>query len=180
MDAPGIPNTLARMTELRPLMIDDLSTVRYIHTAAFCAAAQGHYSQREITSFTDYLRSPRYGELLLGNPALVAWLGADMVGTAVWCPTPPPGLTARILAVYVRPLFTGEGIGRKLIERMERDAEAAGFRAIEVSATRNAIGFFEDIGYRHVRDGSWALPSGSEIGVGFMRKARGNGLEASE
>lgn len=167
------------MIELRPLTIDDLSTVRYIHTAAFSAAAQGHYSQREITSFTDYLRSPRYGELLLGNPAVVALMGADMVGTAVWCPTPPPGLTARILAVYVRPLFTGEGIGRKLIERMERDAQAAGFRAIEVSATRNAISFFEDIGYRHVRDGSWGLPSGAEIGVGFLRKAHGATFESA-
>jgi hypothetical protein len=49
---------------------------------------------------------------------------------------------------------------------------------LEVSATLNAVGFFEELGFRVVRNGSWALPLGHEIPVAFMRKAEFVGLRA--
>ncbi len=47
-----------------------------------------------------------------------------------------------------------------------------------MSATLNAVGFFEELGFRVVRNGDWALPLGHEISVAFMRKADFVGLHA--
>jgi GNAT superfamily N-acetyltransferase len=165
------------MIELRPLTVDDLSAARYIHTASFAGAAADHYEQPDIDAFVAFVRSPLYADLLLGNRAVAAWLGAEMVGTAAWSPGEGRSPTARVLAVFVRPLFTGEGIGGRLVEHIEMEAASAGFHAFELSATLNSVGFFEGIGYRALRNGTWALPSGREIPVTFMRKSDFVGLQ---
>jgi putative acetyltransferase len=172
----GRPDTLAPMIELRPLSIDDLSMARYIHTAAFARTASAHYSTADIEAFDQFVRSPRYADLMLGNPAVAAWLGEDMVATAAWNPGEGRSPTARIFGVFVRPMFTGEGIGRRIVRHVEEDARGAGFPAIEAAATLNAAGFFEAIGYRFVRGGKWALPSGHEMAVTFLRKAEFAGI----
>ena len=176
MQARGTLDTLAQMTTLRPLTVDDLSTARYIHTASFEGAAKEYYSQPDVDAFVAFVRSPRYADLLLGNHAVTAWIELEMIGTAAWSPGEGMSPTARILAVFVRPLFTGEGIGRLLVDHVEAEAHAAGYRALEVSATLNAVGFFEQLGYRVVRNGEWALPEGRELPVVFMRKADFAGL----
>jgi ribosomal protein S18 acetylase RimI-like enzyme len=178
MHAPGTAETLAQMIELRPLSVDDLSAARYIHTASFAGAAQEHYAPAEIDAFVAFVRSPHYADLLLGNRTVAAWVGAEMVGTAAWSPGEGLSPTARILAVFVRPLFTGEGIGRRLVDHIESEAGAAGYCAFELSATLNAVGFFEGLGYRILRNGGWALPFGRDIPVAFMRKAQFAGLHA--
>jgi GNAT superfamily N-acetyltransferase len=101
-----------------------------------------------------------------------------MVGTAAWSPGEGLSPTARILAVFVRPLFTGVGIGRRLVDHIESEAGAAGYRAFELSATLNAVSFFEGLGYRVLRNGGLALPLGRDIPVAFMRKAQFAGLHA--
>jgi GNAT superfamily N-acetyltransferase len=99
-----------------------------------------------------------------------------MVATAAWSPGEERSPTARIFGVFVRPMFTGEGIGRRIVGHVEADARGAGFPAIEAAATLNAAGFFEAIGYRFVRGGKWALPSGHEMAVTFLRKAEFAGI----
>jgi putative acetyltransferase len=166
------------MVTLRPLTVDDLSTARYIHTASFSGAAAEHYAPDDIAAFVAFVRSPLYGDLLLGNHAVAAWIGAEMVGTGAWSPGEGLSPTARILALCVRPLFTGEGIGRQLLDYIEAETRAAGFRALEVASTLNAVAFFESLGFRLVRNGGWALPLGHEIPVAYMRKADFAGLQA--
>jgi N-acetylglutamate synthase-like GNAT family acetyltransferase len=167
------------MTTLRRLSVDELSTARYIHTASFTGSAPEHYSSADIEAFNAFVRSPRYADLLLGNNAVAAWIDTEMVGTAAWSPGEGRSPTARIVMVAVRPLFTGEGIGRLLVDHIEAEAREAGFQALEVSATLNSVGFFEGLGFRVVRGGEWALPLGHEIPVAFMRKADFVGLHAA-
>ena len=167
------------MTTLRRLSVDDLSTARYIHTASFTGSAPGHYSPDDIEAFNAFVRSPRYADLLLGNNAVAAWIDTEMVGTAAWSPGEGRSPTARVVMVAVRPLFTSGGIGRLLVDHIEAEAREAGFQALEVSATLNSVGFFEELGFRIVRGGEWALPLGHEIAVVFMRKADFVGLQAA-
>lgn len=166
------------MLMLRPLSVDDLSTARYIHAASFSGAAAEDYGPEDIEALVAFVRSPRYADLLLGNHAVAAFIEAEMVGIAAWSPGEGMSPTARILALCVRPLFTGEGIGRQLLGHVEEEARAAGFHALEVAATLNTIGFFDSLGFRLVRNGNWALPMGREIPVAYMRKAEFTGLRA--
>lgn len=171
MPVPASPHSLAQMLDIRALSVDDLSTARYIEAASFASAAQGCYPEAEIEAFCEFVRSPRYADLLLGNHAYGAWIGAEMVATAAWSASKAPSPTARIFAVFVRPLFTGEGVGSRLGRFLEEEARAAGYRALEASATLNSVGFFERLGYLTTRQGGWALPSGREMPVAYMRKS---------
>jgi predicted N-acetyltransferase YhbS len=94
-----------------------------------------------------------------------------MVATAAWSPGEARSPTARVFGVFVRPMFTGEGIGRRMVGYVEEEARAAGYPALESVATLNAAPFFEALGFRFVRGGTWALPTGCEIAVAFLRKA---------
>lgn len=170
------PATLVQMLSLRPLTVDDLSTARYIHTASFTGAAADYYAPDDIDAFVAFVRSPRYADLLLGNHAVAGWIADEMVGLAAWSPGEGLSSTARILALCVRPLFTGDGVGRQLLDHVEEEARAAGLRALEVAATLNSVGFFDSLGFRVVRNGEWALPMGREIPVAYMRKAEFTGL----
>ena len=124
------------------------------------ARAQDHYAAADIDGFAEFVRSPHYGDLLLGNRAYGAWVGSEMVGVAAWSIGEARSPTARLLAVFVHPLFSGNGIGTRLTEFLEVEAAAAGYRALEMSATLNAAGFFEGLDYLETRRGLWGMPSG--------------------
>ena len=114
---------------------------------AFARGAKDTIRPADIEAFAAFVRSPRYADLLLGNRAYAAWIGSEMVGIAAWSVGEAPSPTARILAVFVHPLFTGDGIGTRLDRVPRGRGRAAGYRALEVSATLNAVGFFEHLGY---------------------------------
>ncbi|MGI9403028.1 MAG: GNAT family N-acetyltransferase, partial [Hyphomicrobium sp.] len=137
------------------------------------------YAPAEVEAFSEFVRSPRYADLLLGNSSYTAWIDNEMVGTAAWSPGETRSPTARILAVFVQPLFAGRGVGRRLVERIETEARAAGYCALNVSATLNAADFFEALGYWVTGKGGWALPSGREIPVVFMRKVEAHEARAA-
>jgi GNAT superfamily N-acetyltransferase len=175
MLGPAAPDSLLTMLEIRALSVDDLSTARYVVATAFARGAKDHYSAAEVEAFAEFVRSPHYGDLLLGNRAYGAWVGSEMVGVAAWTIGEAGSPTARILAVFVHPLFGGNGIGTRLTEYLEVAALAAGYRALEMSATLNAAGFFEELGFIETRRGNWGLASERQMPIAFMRKIGGGG-----
>ena len=164
------PDNLLHLLDIHPLGVDDLSSARYVVGAAVARAAREHYMPAQVEAVTEFVRSPHYGDLLLGNRAYGAWIGSEMVGVAAWSIGEGMSPTARILAVFVHPLFDGDGIGSRLIEYLEDEARGAGYRAMEASVTLNASSMFERLGYHETRRGVWGLPSGREIPILFMRK----------
>lgn len=178
MHVSGAPDSLLQLLEIRPLSVDDLSTARYVVSAAFARAAKGHYSAAEAEAFAEFVRSPHYSDILLGNRAYAAWVGSEMVGVAAWSIGEGKSPTARILALFVHPLFGGHGIGTRLAEYLGDEAAAAGYRALEASATLNAVPLFEKLGFLEIRRGAWGLPSGRDLPIAFMRKTSGGRLDA--
>lgn len=171
MHISSAPDSLLQLLEIRPLDVDHLSTARYVVSSAFLRGAKGTYSEAETSAFTEFVRSPHYSDLLLGNRAYGAWVGSEMVGVAAWSPGEENSPTARVLAIFVHPLFTGQGIGSRLGEYLVDEAAAAGFRALETNATLNAVGFFERLDFLQVRQSVWAMPSGREMTIAIMRRA---------
>ena len=173
MYAAAAPDSLLNMFEIRALSVDNLSTARYVVTTALARVASEHYSPAQIEAFGEFVRSPHSTDVLLGNRAYGAWVGSEMVGVAAWSVGEAKSPTARILAVFVHPLFGGDGIGTRLTEYLEDEARAAGYRDLETNATLNAIGFFEKLDYLEIRRGVWGLPSGRQMPIAFMRKVNG-------
>lgn len=171
MHVSGSPDGLLQSLEIRPLDVDNLSTARYVVSMAFERGSKGIYSAAETTAFTNFVRSPHYGDILLGNRAYAAWIGSEMVGVGAWTAGEQRSPTARILALFVHPLFASQGIGTRLAEHLAQEARAAGYQAMEASVMLNATAFFERLGYIEVRLGTWALTSGRELPITYMRKA---------
>ena len=52
----------------------------------------------------------------------------------------------------VSPAHQGRGLGRRLLDEVESDLRARGFRRLQLSARSTAVGFYEKLGYATVGD----------------------------
>jgi GNAT superfamily N-acetyltransferase len=157
--------------EIRPATIEDLSTIRYIHDNAFKRDARAYFSEAEIAQFSRYVYTPTYADKLIVDNLQVATIDRDLVATAAWAGVTDGRTTARIKHVFVRPLFTGLGIGHRIVEAMEQQAVRAGYDAVTLRATLNTVGFFESRGYVVSSYGVRNLIADASLAVAFMRKS---------
>jgi GNAT superfamily N-acetyltransferase len=164
----------ASAAEIRPIGIDDLSRVRYIHASSFRMLAAQHYSPDDVDAFTEYVYGMAYTDALAAalhrEQLYGGWLEDELVGTAGWSSADDGGSMARIRYIFVRPLFTGMGLGRRLVLAAEDLARQARLRTFTVYATVNAVGFFTRLGYEVASPGVRPLSSACALPVAVMQK----------
>jgi GNAT superfamily N-acetyltransferase len=173
---PGFEGTL----EIRPVSVDELSPVRYVHATSLRGQGSGCYTAEELDAFEAMVRSVRYTEIILKDTLIGGWIGQELVGTAAWGVVDDSGRTARIDSVFVRPFFTGMGIGQRLVGTAETLASRAGYRSFSVRATLNAVAFFEQLGYAVTSHGTRPLSPEIALAVAFMRKDLGAGPPSND
>ena len=167
----------ASAARLRALAIDDLATVRFLHTLAIRRLAVSHLSEEEMNAFVSYVGSIEYTDRLAAQTKAGRLVGAilldEIVATAGWMPANDSGATARLSAVFVSPLFALHGLGRLVVGAVEAQAMQAGYKAFSIRAPIGAVGFFERLGYDVASHGVWTLPGQQPLPVGFLRKVVG-------
>ncbi len=161
---------LSRSVVLRPVGIDDMSSVRYVHATAFRILAAEHHSDEQLAARVAEIMRPDYVREVLDSALYCAWVDGEIVGTAGWCPADDNGKTARIRKVYVRPLFTNCGIGGLLLRNAEERACRSGFVDFSVRANVNAIAFYKQAGYEITSHGVMPTYGNIDLPVAFMRK----------
>lgn len=161
---------LAAAVTLRRIEVEHLSTVRYIHAASLRLHAAQVLSEDEINAFTTHVYSAAYGDHLLRQDLYGAFTEGELLGTAGWTVADDTGTSVRLRSIFVRPLFTGIGLGRRLVHGVEEEARNAGFHAFSVRATLNAAPFFERLGYSVTSHGVRHLFGERTLPVAFMRK----------
>jgi len=167
---PDAEPQLGGRLEIRPLRVDDLSAIRYVHAASLRGQGAPYYTPEELDAFENLVRSVRYSETVLKDSMIGGFIGHELVGTAAWGLVDDSGRTARIASVFVRPFFTGLGIGHRLVAAVEASAAQAGYRSFSVRATLNAVPFFEQLGYEVTSHGTRPLTPELSLAVSFMRK----------
>lgn len=174
------PPNIGDSADVRRLGIDDISTVRYVHAAAFKTLAGALLSEDEINAFVGHVQAPGYAEALMQTNMWVALVNGQIVGTAAWTPGDDSGATARIASVFVDPMFAQCGIGRRLMLEVERRAAEAGYQRYSVRATASAVPFFQALGYEIASHGvsSLSVTEGT-LPVTFMRKAAVSGRSSA-
>lgn len=75
-----------------------------------------------------------------------------------------------VRAVYVHPRHAGRGVGTALLAELEGYARGAGLGSLELSASLNAVGFYERAGYERVRETTHDT-GGVDLDVVVFRKA---------
>ena len=87
----------------------------------------------------------RVRALLNERDVIVALLGAQVVGTA--------GLDGDVVrTVFVAPDLQSKGVGKRLMQELERRARAKGLTRLSVPSSITAEGFYAKLGFARVRD----------------------------
>jgi GNAT superfamily N-acetyltransferase len=73
----------------------------------------------------------------------IAWASVELRGDVAW-----------LADLWVEPDWIGQGIGAQLFRSAAEHARAAGALTLEWEAEPNALGFYEKMGGRHLRDGA--------------------------
>ena len=154
------PNNLLSQLEIRALGVDDLSTARYVVATAFARGAA------ITTPPLKSMASPSSSAARTTVTCCSA-IAPMALGSARRWSASAPGASVRraarrqaLLAVFVHPFSAGNGIGTRLYGISRGGGGAAGYRALEMSATLNTAGFFEGLDYLETRRGLWGMPSG--------------------
>lgn len=156
---------------IRRIGIDDHSDVRYLHVKAMTAQSLDALTDAEIAAFIAFVNSPAYSDCLMAEDVYGAFIDSQLIGTASWHVNGDDGRTARISSVFVDPMFGRLGIGARLLAEVEARASQSGFAQFGISATINAVPFFEKLGYREASRGVKALGPESSLPVAFLRKS---------
>ena len=162
------------MVRLSELTVDDLSRLRHLHAQAVTSLVGVALSEDEVRSIVQHIYEPDYGLKYLEHGQLAAWLDRELVGTASWRHSEEDPTTARIISVYVSPLFAKCGIGQRLLLSIEGAALKAGCQAFSARTPLNAQGFFEAMGYTATSHGIRTINKDGKGGtyhVVFMRKS---------
>lgn len=123
---------------------DDLDVVS-VKRAAIEASAGESYSADQVAAWTPGNEElDDYGEALESSQylVLVAEIGDAVVGFGVL-----DVASGSLLALYIQPRQRGTGIGSTLLGHVETSASMNGADALDLLASRNAVGFYERQGY---------------------------------
>lgn len=153
---------------------DDLADVRSLHATAFRVLAGSSFTDSEVAAFTAHVYSLPYtaalSEATHRNQIFSARLSGQLIGTAGWTAGDGNVAVARIRWVFVRPMFTGLGLGARLVHKAEAAVRSAGFDTVSVEAALTAVDFFAKHGYEVSSHGVRALTASEGLPVAFMRK----------
>ncbi|MGN6379001.1 MAG: GNAT family N-acetyltransferase [Gaiellales bacterium] len=138
--------------ELRPARAEDAERLREV-----MAAAKGHWGcDPELVAgwaaSVDMAATLREQEVWVADvgPRVVAWAGL----------VPPRDGVAQLDHLWVEPGAMHRGIGSALFRRAADRAAELGAHRLEWEAEPNALGFYEHMGGRHLRDvtSEWGRP----------------------
>jgi putative acetyltransferase len=128
----------------------DRSRIRECHVAAIRTLGPQAYDDRQVAAWADkedpveaypvedgghYLVVAELSDAIESN-------GAEVVGYGHLVPT-----EREVRAVYVHPDATGLGVGTALLDALESRARDLRIDALELCASLNAVGFYEQAGY---------------------------------
>lgn len=82
----------------------------------------------------------------------------------------PQSQPAKIRAFFIHPAHARKGIARAILSRCETEAQAHGFRALELMATLPGIAFYESCGFSQMGNYDLELTAGVILELVPMRK----------
>jgi GNAT superfamily N-acetyltransferase len=123
------------------------------------------YTQAEIDGWTQGKYPGHYVAAINANDFFVATSSERIVGFSEFNPH-----CAEIAAVYINADFVRQGIGTKLLQVAEDAAVNRDTDSVHLSATINAVPFYQSQGYVLQHWGAINLRSGIPLRCAFMMK----------
>jgi GNAT superfamily N-acetyltransferase len=143
----------ARRFDLREARPEDVATVLRLVRAL----AEYERLLHEVTATEADFSRALFGAVPRGH-AILAWVGRDAVGLAIWYYTFSTFTCTPDLFledIFVEPAYRGQGIGLAMLRDLARRARAQNCRRMEwrvLNWNQPAIDFYRRIGARPMRD----------------------------
>lgn len=141
--------TSDRMITIRRARQQDAGSLWSIQTQAIRAMGGTHYSTEQIEAWAGGTtpEPERYRECIEQGAVVAEDADGVVVGFARLIVD-----TGEVSAVYVHPSHTKCGIGKRLFEALEEEAQNAGLTELHVKASLNAVAFYERMGFIFERE----------------------------
>jgi len=171
------------VTLVRPAREADTEPLRETHVAAIEAFGPEAYDERAVAAWAD--RGDDHSLAGLDDPDTY-WVVAehdpepDSRDTDADVDTPPVAGFGRldvteaeaegeVVAVYVHPDCARRGVGSAILANLEGYARGRGLAKLTLTASLNAVGFYERVGYERVREVTLETSRGVELDCLSMR-----------
>jgi len=133
---------MSRHVQIRIAHPDDRPNLIEVQRRASLASETGEVRQRLLEE-PDWIDIDE--ELLANNEVIVAEIGPTIVGFASFIAQ--DGNDAELDGMFVEPTHWRQGIGRLLIEAVERELVAWQATRLRVVANPNALAFYKAVGF---------------------------------
>jgi len=149
----------------------DRQGIRAVHVRSIRELGASAYSSEQVDAWAAGRESADYAAPVdaADTEYVVAVDDSEVVGFGSLTLTPPSEYErpteAEITAVYVDPAVAREGVGTRIYEELERRARDADVDALGLTASRNAVPFYEAHGYERVTDRDHEFSSSEATGV---------------
>lgn len=131
--------------EVRSARSGDADAISAVILAALRETNARDYSPDIIERVEKSFSPAAVSELMARRTMFVAMAAEQLVGTA--------SLDGRVVrSVFVRPDVQGQGVGKRLIEEIERTARYRGVAVLAVPSSVTAEPFYARLGFTAVRD----------------------------
>lgn len=157
-----------RVREAKPT---DSEVVRSVHSDSIRGLGTEAYSEEQVAAWARGCESADYAAAIEADELayVVAEIEDDVVGFGSLELGPPDGYEAdadaEVTGVYVHPSVAREGVGTRIYEELERRARARDVRTLGLTASRNAVPFYEAHGYERVREDAHEFSSHESTNV---------------
>ncbi|UVW28756.1 GNAT family N-acetyltransferase [Massilia sp. H6] len=153
------------MPNQRPATQADLDTMWALRTRAVRASCASHYPAAVIDTWCASPAPDSLLGLVNAGGALVAQEDSCMLGYAILDLD-----SGEVDAVFVDPGWQGSGIALRLLTALEAMAIERGIERLFLSASLNAVPFYQRAGFSALREEIYPHRSGVELRSVFMEK----------
>lgn len=146
----------------------DADAVCELHRASIRACGPTTYDDEQVAAWAKGCHPSGYVDAMADNTLtfLVAEADADLCGFGSVKFTPPEWARraeAELTGLYVHPDHVLNGVGTRLLARLELHARNQGVERLAVTASLNAVSYYRDQGYR--QEGSHTHEFSTDTGV---------------
>jgi putative acetyltransferase len=147
----------------------DLDAIAAMQEISIMALGAPVYGEDKAKAWARLGYQFRY-DLIGAGAFWVAEREERILGVGGWSPDSVEADLAWLRYLFVHPEATRRGIGRRLVERTERSACAAGRPRVRVWSSLNAVGFYRAVGFMPERRARWPVRTGIDLDYVLMAK----------
>jgi putative acetyltransferase len=157
------------MFSLRRAGAQDAEAIWLVRSESIRVGCRDHYPAELLEAWLSAPMPPSFPARIKAEEFVVAESGSQVVGFA--------GLkveAAEIDAVFVSPAVFGRKLGARLLAYVEMRAQSLNIQVVHLSASLNAVPFYESAGYVAGAEGWHTTYTGLKIACVHMEKRLGS------